>query len=550
MSPNLRGPRYSTYARASVGLLVALLLLVQGCVPTDSVGITPDQAVRTENVVVGEAVEALVGGALAGWWRASHGVAPSMALATAADAFSSSWLNFGMLDASREPRQPLNTDPLYERNFTAPAWGELYRTLAAVAHALAALDAGVTLDSPDDERRVRAVGRFLQGLALGRLAELYGQAYVLDETTDLGAATLQPYGVVRGAALERMDEAIQLASQGGFSVPAAWLGFAQPLTSDEMARLARSFRARIAIATARDVNERAAVDWSRVLSDVRAGITRTWGGYWNGDADEAWTWSIGKLLGAHPVWSRQDYRTIGPADASGAWQGWINAPAAERVPFVIDTDDRRITDETGTGEGRYMRYYDVIWFRPDRGIDHFSHYGDTRWEYFLDGRSEGFYPDFLVEELDFIEAEALYRLGDRGGAMALVNAFRTNGDLPPFTSPTAPAPGGDRCVPKRPDGSCGDLWDALKYEKRIELYLSGAFTEYTDDRGWGDLVPGTFVEFPPVPGDLESLVSEILGGLVPVSPDAAAPTRLNSLLGAYGSYDRSRARDPLALNGG
>ncbi len=531
-------------------LVLAFTVTLSSCVPTESVDIAPGEPVVAESPVAADAVKGLVGGALAGWWRASHDVAPGMALATAADAFSSSWLNFGMLDAGREPRVPLNTDPLYERNFTAPAWGQLYRTLAAVAHGFAALDAGVALDSPEDERRVRAVGRLLQGMALGRLAELYDEAYVLDETTDLANASLQPYGTVRAAALTRLGQAVDLASQGGFSVPAEWVGFHEPLTAAELARLARSFRARFAMATARTPAERAAVDWNLVLSDARAGITRDWGGYWSGDADDGWTWSIEKLIGAHPVWTRQDYRTIGPADASGRWQQWINAPASERVPFVIDTDDRRITDETGMGEGRYMRYYDVTYFRPDRGLDHFSHYGDTRWEHFLDGRGDGFYPDFLVDELAYIEAEALYRLGDRAGAMAIVNQSRTNGELPPFASPSARAPGGERCVPKRPDGTCGDLWDALKYEKRIELYMTGAFTEYTDDRGWGDLVPGTFTAFPPVAGSLEALVSEILGGLLPVASDHAAPTRLKALLDAYGSYDRSQARDPFALNGG
>lgn len=549
MRPTPRPMSRYRYGRTAFLLLAVAASGIAACVPYDE-PVRPDETVETATVLAGEAVETLVGGALAGWWRASHGLTPGPALATAADAFSSSWLNFGMLDAGREPRQPLNADPLYERNFTAPAWKELYRTLAAVSHAFSALDAGVVLDSPAEERRVRAVGRFLQGLALGRLAELYGQSYVLDESTDLGHATLAPYGAVRDAALVRLSQAIDLADQGGFSVPAAWIGHDQPVTAADLGRLARSYRARIAMAVARTPAERASVDWSQVLADADAGIARDWGGRWDGNAEESWAWSIDKLIGSHPVWTRQDYRTIGPADASGAWQVWINAEPSERVPFVIDTDDRRITDETGRGEGRYMRYYDVTYFRPDRGLDHFSHYGDTRWQYLWEEAGEHLYPDFQVEELDYIRAEALYRLGDHAGALAIVNASRQKGDLPPFASPGASAPGGDRCVPKRPDGNCGDLWDALEYEKRIELYLSGAFTEFTDDRGWGDLVPGTFTEFPPIPGALDELVADILGGLLPVSSDAAAPTRLRSLLDAYGSYDRAQNRDPFALNGG
>ena len=59
-------------------------------------------------------------------------------------------------------------------------------------------------------------------------------------------------------------------------------------------------------------------------------------------------------------------------------------------------------------------------------------------------------------------------------AGALVNITRTKNGLPAITAfdATTPVPGGARgCVPKMPQGStvtCGNLWEALKYEKRIE----------------------------------------------------------------------------------
>ena len=112
-------------------------------------------------------------------------------------------------------------------------------------------------------------------------------------------------------------------------------------------------------------------------------------------------------------------------------------------------------------------------------------------------------------ELQFIAAEANYRLGNRDAAMAHVNMSRARGDLPPFTDPNGVAPGGDRCVPQMPDGSCGDLWEAYKYEKRIELFHYGFGTEYFDDRGWGDLVQWTWEQVP-VPGsELELLLMEV-----------------------------------------
>ena len=83
--------------------------------------------------------------------------------------------------------------------------------------------------------------------------------------------------------------------------------------------------------------------------------------------------------------------------------------------------------------------------------------------------------------------------------MAIVNRYRAKGELPPFTSASGPAPGGDRCVPQNADGTCGDLFEAMQYEKRLEVFMYGMGTEYFDDRGWGDLVQHTMSQFP-IPG--------------------------------------------------
>jgi len=55
-------------------------------------------------------------------------------------------------------------------------------------------------------------------------------------------------------------------------------------------------------------------------------------------------------------------------------------------------------------------------------------------------------------------------------------------------------PGGNACVPKVPSGStisCGNLWEALKYEKRIETAYTTYSPWYLDNRGWGDLAETT-----------------------------------------------------------
>ena len=92
----------------------------------------------------------------------------------------------------------------------------------------------------------------------------------------------------------------------------------------------------------------------------------------------------------------------------------------------------------------------------------------------------------LVSEMDLLKAEGLIRLGRAAEAVPLINKTRVaNGQLPPVTVDGPPDEPG--CVPRKLNGQCGSLWDALRYEKRIEgLGVSGVIA-YFDARGWQTL---------------------------------------------------------------
>ena len=53
------------------------------------------------------------------------------------------------------------------------------------------------------------------------------------------------------------------------------------------------------------------------------------------------------------------------------------------------------------------------------------------------------------------------------------------------------------------DGSCGDLMDALMYEKRIETHGVEAIIPFADWRGWGMMPQGTICQFAPPGRELE-----------------------------------------------
>ena len=83
-------------------------------------------------------------------------------------------------------------------------------------------------------------------------------------------------------------------------------------------------------------------------------------------------------------------------------------------------------------------------------------------------------------------------------AVALINKTRVaNGQLPPLTLSGPPDEPG--CVPRKLNGLCGSLWDALLYEKGIEMIGVDANVRFFDSRGWQLLPEGSFTQLP-VPG--------------------------------------------------
>jgi hypothetical protein len=80
----------------------------------------------------------------------------------------------------------------------------------------------------------------------------------------------------------------------------------------------------------------------------------------------------------------------------------------------------------------------------------------------------------------------------------LINLTRVaQGQLPPVTVDGPPDEAG--CVPRKLSGACGSLWDALRYEKRIEGLGVDGVTAFLDARGWQTLPENTLIQLP-IPG--------------------------------------------------
>jgi hypothetical protein len=456
-------------------------------------------------------VESLISGSFSSWWSANHYSRIPIAMSTMADAHTSSWGNFAMRRMSSEPRVGWDNDPAASNSTQLlNHWRDSYKALSGVRDGILAIDGGVELGAGGaDNNRALAFAALVQALALSNLAKTFDQGFIIDENTSLddpnALPELAPYTEVYAAAIAKYDAAIGLAGSS-FTIPAPWVGDGDAWSNTYFQQVAHGYKAKLMIEVARDEAERAAVNWGAVMSEVNAAHTED---FVTVHDDVNWAWDRLKVhAGANDVWARVDLQMLGPADQSGAFQAWSNTTNVElRTPFPIDTDDQRLTSGDPTSDGTYLRYKSGNRFRVERGTYHFSNYSDNRWYPIRLNNYVGTNGVFPVKELDFIMAEGLFRTGNKQGAADIVNKYRVPAGLEPVTT------AGDqsaRCVPRDPfTGACTNLWEALKYDKRMEVWHYEAGTEFFDDRGWGDLVSNTTVQFP-VPGaELDLLLMEI-----------------------------------------
>lgn len=452
-------------------------------------------------------VESLIAGSYLTWFRGVREWAPGPALSVMADDHTASWGNFGMNDMSREPREKFNNDPSYSYAYVAARpWTFLYAALSATRDGLLAIDGGVEIgENGADTQRALALGAFVQGMVHGELALLYDQAFVLDVDTDLETAELVPYTEVMAASQAFLEKAISLANSNSFEMNPGWFGGKQ-VDNVRLAELAHSNLARFLASVPRDAGARAGANWSSIRSHLDAGITTAHFVTGTGSCDACWLDVTKAWGGTFGGWARVDLKTLGPADQSGAYQGWIATNVQLRNEILLSTPDARIStpdlDNLGDvqEDGLYFSFDGLgsSPFRSNRGTYHHSSYRASLFDEYA-GNFQGEVIVLSLAELDFLRAEQEWRGGNLQAAIDLVNPYRTaSSGLPALTVNGAE---GAECVPRNGStGACEGLWESIKYEKRMNTFHHGIGTAFYDDRGWGDLISGTMIHLP-VPAD-------------------------------------------------
>jgi hypothetical protein len=470
-------------------------------------------------------VESLIASSWTQYWSSTQSTESRvMPLSAWASEGAGTFANWANLFFAGQPRIAFDNAPTSDMHGTADGhWGGLYSALSNANEGLVSLDEGLVLD-PDGTRgsvtiRAEAFGKFVQGLMHGYLGMIFDQAWVF---TEEDAASIEdflgsedsefvPYPDVLEQAFASMDEAIALTEEASFSIPWIW---GNNLSSQDLAKLANSFKARFLVYGARTPEERAALDWDRVIEYVENGITED---FVVDNTDESSSDYKYRMMApiAFSLWA--DYMLIGPGDISGAYQSWLETTPFGRTPFLITTPDRRITGADAAGDpdpnapGKYFYHTgELISSNPERGPYLISFYKFRRWRDDVEDTSDDTYYDdglmtvMTVDEMQLFLAEAYYHKGDLAGAAELINRTRTaNGELPAVTA--AGAPQTADCVPRMRDGSCGDLLNALMYERMIEGTGLEGPRAWLDSRGFGRLLEGTALHLPVPGGELELL---------------------------------------------
>ncbi|MFL5582669.1 MAG: hypothetical protein ACJ8AO_20080, partial [Gemmatimonadaceae bacterium] len=421
----------------------------------------------------------------------------------------------------------------------ARVWNDMNIAARSAANGLVASRVpGFSLGgSQQDLRRLQAFAHFSIGVALGNLALAYERGPMISDADELATISsaaefneklaLVRYDTLMAYAISRLDSAEAYATSTSdpiSALPSTWIK-GKAYTPAEFAGIIRSYRARFRAGVARDLAERQAVDWDKVIADATTGIQSDL--LLAIDPSTGWSVSWPNQQFASANWHMVPTPIIGMADTSGAYLTWLQTTVANRPQILIKTPDKRFP----SGEDRpaqianspatpvapsgtpYYKGFPYFRNRPS-GSDSpgeawaVSMYDNYRFATFVNASSIGDFPIMTKAEIDMLAAEGHIRKGNLAAAATLIDVYRTRAGLPATSGTPAaaslanPVPGGSACVPKIPSGTsfqsltCGNLYEAMKWEYRMETSMTGWGQWYFAGRGWDDLPIGTATSYP------------------------------------------------------
>ena len=524
------------YFRTNVRLMAAVVLgmavFVAGC--NDLTVTNPNQPNVAKVFGSPRDVETIVSRLFQQMYNGQQASADDIFTQTITMSFeSSSQLgNFGMGTRGAIPRSPIDNsigNTVNAGNFRD--FDFLSRNARGAANAIAALDkfaaAGISTGSPARDARAKSFAYFTLGYALGNLALFYDSAAIL--TAAVPVTTIPPLSKsadVMDVALKSLDSAINIASSAaattgtnGFPIPIDWLSQLTATSRADFIKVLRSYKAKFRAGLARTPAQLAAEDWTAIIADATNGITADFVIQTN--ATTGWSGAVLTQLATSSGWSQMTPFILGMADTTGAYDAWLQQALLSRTPFLLRTPDKRFpsgedraTQNAATGGASRTGPVagSILYFRnrppgEDTPADPWGTWYYDNWRSWAIRATGGNAPyvQFAVVENDMLAAEGYIRAGNFAAAIPLINKSRVRAGLAALTvinALTDQVPGGNACVPRVPQPpnftttACGNIMEAMKWEKRTETSMIGYGQWFIDSRGWGDLVQGTALEWP------------------------------------------------------
>jgi hypothetical protein len=440
--------------------------------------------------------------------------------------------NFGFGARANIPRQTVdNALGNSEQNEIYNDFDKLTRNTRSAANAVAALQAFVAASNSTGSkaRDARAIsfGFFNLGYGLANTALMYDSAAIITPAVPSDVVpALSSHEAVMTAALALLDSAIAVSNSAdatngteGWPLPSTWVSGNSAISIARWQQIIHSYKAKFRAGAARTPTERAAVDWNAVVADAAAGITSDFNV--NADAAAGWGAQWRTQMAVDATWSQMTPMILGMADTTGAYDGWLATALNDRTAFLLRTPDKRFPSgetrgaqntssgtpsKAGTPPGSILYFYNRLQGDDKPAFAWGNWYYDNQrfWGIRAAG-GNGPVVALSKAENDLLRAEGLMRTGKTDQAVPLINLTRVRAGLPAIPSTTSNStivPGGSACVPRVPQPpnftttACGTVFEAMKWEKRVETAFTGYAQWFIDSRGWGDLTRGTTLEWP------------------------------------------------------
>lgn len=475
-------------------------------------------------------VENLISASYTTMWNNSYGSGQWAQLMCLGGENYSNLANFGMGSRCQVPRPPI--DNSRNNNAAGDNYGAylgLHRAARAAAMGLQrVLDPAFTFfpNNVSQENRAIAFANFVIGVSVGNIALMYDSGAAVNEIDDAQPRStplpLLNYDALMAYALGKLDSALAYTTAARFgtqTIPSAWVSAGANLTVPQFRALIFGYKARLRAGVARNPTERAAVNWAAVIADADSFLlTYTAANEFTMSRASTSPFGFGTLITFYQSNSINWHQVWGfwanMAAPQAAADAWLATPVAARTNYTIVSADRRFP--TGATRAAQQAAPGLYFENKATGNDWFgeplgnSEYRHRRWLALRNGVQAGATVTFTpmpAAEIRMLAAEGEYRAGNFAAAAARVDVSRiANGQLPGLvangvTNATTLVPGGAACVPRIPVApfnvtACGNLWEALKWEYRMETQLTTYSGWWVAGRGWGDNPAGTPTQWP------------------------------------------------------